>query len=219
MGYLIESAFISIVLRKGSGSMTDTFVSTIIQCAILIGIPWIAYLVFSKERIGFFGWIGLYKPTSNEWIKTAIVIFLISIIIMAVPLFLFIRLGSISEEMLSTMNLGSKGVSLEIIAIVLTKAIFQTALSEEVLFRGFIGKRIQKKFGFIWGNVVQAILFGLPHGLPFILVYKAYVFGIVFFLSAATVGFLQFYLNEKKANGSILPSLLIHSTLNIISFF
>lgn len=199
--------------------MRDVFVSTIIQCTIFIGVPWIIYLVFDKEKKGFFSWVGLYKPLSTQWIKPAVIVFFISIIIMAGPLLTFTKMGSISEEMLYSLNLQSKGFSLEIIVIVLTKAIFQTALSEEVLYRGFIGKRIEKKFGYITGNLIQAILFGLPHGLPFILVYNAYAFGITFFISAAIVGFMNFYINEKKADGSIIPSILIHSTMNIISFF
>lgn len=199
--------------------MIDTFVSIIIQCAIFIGIPWIIYIVFEKEKRGFSKWVGLYKPLSAQWIKPAIITFFISITVMAGPLLAFIKMGSISEEMLYSLNLQSKGFSLEIIIIVLAKAIIQTGLSEEILFRGFIGKRIKKKWGYITGNLIQAILFGLPHGLPFILVYKAYAFGFTFFISAAIVGFMNFYLNEKKADGSIIPSLLIHSTMNIISFF
>lgn len=94
----------------------------------------------------------------------------------------------------------------------------QTALSEEILFRGFIGKRLQKKFGFVVGNALQAILFGLPHGVPFMLVYHQYVVGVTLIICASVVGGLEFYLNEKKAGGSILPSFLIHSTVNVLSF-
>lgn len=199
--------------------MRDAFVSTIIQCSIFIGIPWIIYILFGKEKKGFFRWIGLYKPLSAQWIKPTIIVFFISIIIMGGPLLAFIKLGSISEEMLNSLNLKSMGFSLNTVVIVLTKAIFQTALSEEILFRGFIGKRVGKKLGYITGNLTQAVLFGLPHGLPLIMAYKAYVFGFTFFALAAIVGFINFYLNEKKADGSIIPSFLIHSTMNIISFF
>jgi membrane protease YdiL (CAAX protease family) len=198
--------------------MRDAFVSTIIQCSIFIGVPWIVYILFGKEKKGFFRWIGLYKPLSTQWIKPTIIVFIMSIIIMAGTLHAFIRLGGISEEMLNSLNLQSKGFSLNTVVIVLTKAIFQTALSEEILFRGFIGKRVGKKFGYITGNLTQAVLFGIPHGLPFIIAYKAFAFGFTFFASAAIVGFMNFYLNEKKADGSIIPSLLIHSTMNILSF-
>jgi len=199
--------------------MKDVFLSAAIQCMILIGIPWIFYIAFAKKKYSFFRWIGLYKPSNIEWIKPAIIVFIASVIIMAGPLFLFIKLGFISQEMLYSLNLSNNGFSFNVIIIVLTKAIFQTALSEEVLFRGFIGKRVKNKFGYITGNLFQAILFGLPHGLPFIIVYKAYLFGITFFVSATIVGFMQFYLNEKKADGSIIPSLIIHSFMNIVSFF
>lgn len=199
--------------------MIDVFISTITQCTIFIGIPWIVYLIFEKEKNGFFRWIGLYKPLSTKWIKPAIIAFFVSAIIMVGPLLAFIRMGSISEEMLNSLNLQSRGFSLETIVIVLVKAIFQTALAEEVLFRGFIGKRIRRKLGYIKGNLIQAILFGLPHGIPLILVFKAYAFGLTLFISATIVGFILFYINEKRANGSIIPSILLHSTANIISFF
>lgn len=198
--------------------MIDAFLLTVIQCAIFIGIPWIWYLIFCKEKPGFLRWIGLFKPKNNTWIKPAIIIFLVSAVLMAGPLLLFMNLGMISEEMLFALNFGNKQITFEVIIIILIKAIFQTSLSEEILFRGFIGKRFSKKFGTFYGNLIQAVLFGLPHGLPFILVYKSYVLGVTFFISAAVVGSLQFHLNEKKADGSIVPSFIVHSTMNIISF-
>jgi CAAX amino terminal protease family. len=174
-------------------------------------------MLFNKEKTGFFKWIGLYKPKNSKWLIKAILILIVSVIIMGGPIFIFETFNIIPKGMIYSLNASGKGFTAEIIAIVLIKAIFQNALSEEVFFRGFIGKRLANKFGYLSGNLIQAILFGLPHGLAFIIAYKAYVFGIVLFLTATTVGFLQFYINEKKANGSIFPSLIIHSIMNIVS--
>ena len=44
-------------------------------------------------------------------------------------------------------------------------AFLQTGLSEEILFRGFLNKRLSNRFGFAIGNTLQAILFGLVHGI------------------------------------------------------
>lgn len=52
-------------------------------------------------------------------------------------------------------------------------AFLRTALSEEILFRGFVLKAIKNKAGFYAGNTVQALIFGLLHGIPFGLVTKS----------------------------------------------
>lgn len=120
--------------------------------------------------------------------------------------------------MLFTKDLSGKRLSIDTIIIILFKAVIQTALSEEILFRGFIGKIIANKFGYLAGNIIQSILFGLPHGLPIILAYGECIFGIMLIVSAGFVGYMQFQLNEKKANGSIIPSVCINGLMNIMSF-
>jgi len=59
-------------------------------------------------------------------------------------------------------GLGSKGIIPALIY-----AFIQTALAEEIFCRGFLGKRISSKFGFIAGNIIQAFLFGLLHGVMY----------------------------------------------------
>jgi membrane protease YdiL (CAAX protease family) len=145
-------------------------------------------------------------------------VFVVSLFVMVGPLILFQHLGYITSEMLYDETLSGQGLSMSIVIIILSKAVIQTALSEEILFRGLIGKRIANKFGYLAGNIIQALIFSLPHGLPFMIIYKEYVVGIVLIASAAIVGYLQFWLNEKKADGSLVPSILLHSIMNIVSF-
>ncbi len=198
--------------------MLDALMSTLLQCTIFVGLPWICYLIFNKKREGFSTWIGLYAPKNKNWIKGAIIIFIIATVIMVGPIIIYEKLGYITNDMLYSKELSGQGISFNMIIIILMKAIFQTAFAEEVLFRGFIGKRIAKRFGYLFGNLTQGVLFGIPHGIFFILVYDNYIVGMTFIITATIVGCLQFYLNEKMANGSIVPSLVIHMTMNIISF-
>lgn len=60
-----------------------------------------------------------------------------------------------------------KGLGVGAIPAILIYAIFNTALPEEILFRGFLLKRIAERFGFVTGNIVQAVLFGVLHGALF----------------------------------------------------
>ena len=95
-------------------------------------------------------------------------------------------------------------------------AIFNTALPEEILFRGFLLKRIASKFGYMIANIIQSTIFGLLHGFMFF-----YVLGIVktivIIFFTGIIAFAMGYINEKKANGSILPSWFIHALSNIFA--
>lgn len=198
--------------------MNDVLTSTLIQISFVLILSWFFYLLFSREKNGFFNWIGLYIPKTRNWIKGSIMVFAVSLLIMVGPLILFQYLGYIIPEMLHDKTISGQGLSINILIIILLKAIIQTALSEEMFFRGLIGKRIANKFGYLAGNIIQALIFGLPHGLPFMIVYKEYVVGIVLIITAGIVGYLQFWLNEKKADGSLVPSIIIHGIMNIMSF-
>lgn len=48
---------------------------------------------------------------------------------------------------------------------ILVYAVLNTALPEEILFRGFLLKRISAKFGKNVGNFIQSLLFGIIHGV------------------------------------------------------
>lgn len=99
---------------------------------------------------------------------------------------------------------------------ILIYSIIQTGLSEELLFRGFFLKIFSNLWGLGIGSFVQALLFGLLHGvilfasLNFFLVITIIVFSTL-------AGWLMSYVNNTLGNGSILPSWFIHSSMNIIS--
>lgn len=69
---------------------------------------------------------------------------------------------------------------------ILVYGIFHTALPEELLFRGFLLKRIKSKFSFTVGSTVQAVLFGLLHGAEFmgeteiVMVFALIIFTFIF---------------------------------------
>jgi membrane protease YdiL (CAAX protease family) len=53
-------------------------------------------------------------------------------------------------------------------AIIVVVAFIQTGLAEELLFRGFMAKRLIALLGFQRGNALQALLFVAPHLLLFV---------------------------------------------------
>lgn len=89
----------------------------------------------------------------------------------------------------------------------LREAIY-TAIGEEILFRGFLGGILNRRLGFTVGNVIQAILFLLPHLLLLTISTQLWPMLILQFLSGWLFGWLC-YKSE-----SIIPSWLAHSLSN-----
>ena len=96
-------------------------------------------------------------------------------------------------------------------------AFLRTALSEELLFRGFILKRVQDIKGFAVGNIVQALLFGLMHGIPFGIVTRSISALFLLTLIPGLFGWYEGWLNEKRCGGSIVPGWMVHGCLNLLT--
>jgi len=110
------------------------------------------------------------------------------------------------------------GLSANSILLLLIIAIFKTSLSEEILFRGFITKRLIGLLGFIKGNVLQATIFGAIHTALFALITANLVFLIVIFILPTLGAYVSGYLNEKIGNGSIYPGWISHGLANVIAY-
>lgn len=138
-------------------------------------------------------------------------------IIMASIAFLFsgaLTLYAIRDIETATSDFTGLGVA-AIPAIVIYAA-FNTAFPEELLFRGFILKRLTNKFGFNIANFTQALLFGLLHGLMFYVLVGAVKTILIITLTGAIAWFMG-CINEKNSNGSIIPSWIIHTVSNLFS--
>lgn len=96
-------------------------------------------------------------------------------------------------------------------------AFVQTGLSEEIFFRGFIAKRLIHKFDYRIGNIIQSILFGLTHVLIFLSQNVDSLTLVFEGVMTAIIGYILCYINEKLAEGSILPSWIVHGISNVVS--
>ncbi len=77
-------------------------------------------------------------------------------------------------------------------------------------------KRLMAKFGFVTANVIQALIFGAIH-LTMVWGQIGIVAGAVIVIYPMIPAVAFAYLNEKKANGSILSSWIIHGTINTLT--
>lgn len=188
-------------------------ISTVLQLAALTLIPFIWWLITARKT-SFFEWIGLKKPViSGSKLKLILVIIAGAAAYIAVMFFIMSKMMGDTET--ATSQFAGKGLAA--IPSILVYAIIQTSLSEEIFFRGFLCKRLVKKFGFTAGNLMQAFLFGLLHGIPFGMVTGKWYILVLLTIIPAGIGFLQGWMNEKKAAGSIIPSWIMHALMNIMS--
>lgn len=148
--------------------------------------------------------------TKNKW-RLWLLVAMTFVAFAAASLFALHLLGNVATAVSAFAGQGASAVP-----AILSYAIVRTSLSEELLFRGFLLKRLVGKFGFTIGNITQSLLFGLIHGIAF---FRAAglqaAIGLV--ILTASIGYVMGYINERKAGGSILPSWCIHAAANVLA--
>lgn len=166
-------------------------------------------MVSSRKQQTFTQWLGLKQCYSEK----SIYIYTTSVSVV------FGILGYYILHVLKGIEISTsefEGLGFSAVPAILVYAVFNTALPEEIFFRGFLLKRLSIKFGFYTGNIIQAIIFGLLHGTMFFSLIGA-VKTIIIILFTAIIAWFMGYINEQKANGSIIPSWIIHSFSNIFA--
>lgn len=189
----------------------NQLLNAIFQVVLFSVIPLVWWFVTARKKENFFKWLGI-KKTASEDVKNLI----LSIAAIIVVCFLVGELAVWMRGDVAAAESAYKGMGLAALPSVLVYAYIQTGLSEEILFRGFLLKRLAAKFGFTVANIIQALIFGAIH-LTMVWGQVGIIAGIVIVIYPMIPAVAFAYLNEKKADGSILPSWIAHGTLNTIS--
>ncbi|MCI7100411.1 MAG: CPBP family intramembrane metalloprotease [Lachnospiraceae bacterium] len=108
------------------------------------------------------------------------------------------------------------GMGISALPTVFVYGFVRTGLSEELFFRGFLLKTISSRWGFAAGNTIQTVFFGALHGIPFGIATHNILVTIMLTLLPGAFGWYQGWLNEKRCGESIVPSWLLHGTINTI---
>ena len=186
-------------------------ISAFIQILFIILLPSIWWFVTVRRKVPFMEWIGLKAVKRDKvsylitWIIGGFLLFT------AFSIFIFPLTRSIE-----TATSAFSGMGLKALPSILIYSFLQTSLPEELLFRGFLLKRLVNHMPFVFANTIQAIAFGLLHGVLFASVVSLEVTFFIIFFTGAIAVYLGF-VNEKKAGGSILTSWIIHALANILS--
>lgn len=174
-------------------------------------IPFIWWFVTARKQVSFSQWIGLKAIPKGKERALVPWIFGVEIVFLIVGIYILSLLRGVSTGLSAF-----RGAGLQAIPAILIYALFQTSFPEELLFRGFLLKRMQGWFGFQIANLFQAVLFGLVHGVLFFQLTSVFQASIIIVFTSAVAWFIG-YINEKKADGSILPGWAIHAMANLFS--
>ena len=189
----------------------NQLLNAIIQVLLFSLVPLLWWLVTARKKVAFFDWLGLRWPknvnTRTLWG---------SIVLVMVVCFVIGEVAVWARGDVDAAESAYQGMGLGALPTVLVDAFLQTGLSEEILFRGFLLKRLMAKWGFVVANIVQALIFGALH-LTMVWGQVGFLAGMVIVIYPMIPAVLMSILNEKKADGSILPSWLVHGTLNTVS--
>lgn len=191
-----------------------------LQFLVAAAVPFVTYVVTRRRARGFFAYVGLTAPTGRSIGAAAAV----AVLFLGVMLVLF-RTGPLHDFAVAPNTVAGRlralGPSATTLAALAIYALLQTSLTEELLFRGFLAKRLIARLGFAAGNGVQALLFGLMHLLLFAGPgARAFSGGLAAAVVALTgsVGWLFGAVNERRGNGSILPSWGAHGLTNLVGY-
>lgn len=190
----------------------DILISSILQILLFSIIPFVWWLISGRKHENFLNWLGLKKMSIENKLKYSF-LFSVIIVILMIPSIVVITF-LLDESTMATSQFSGKGIS--VLFAALLYAFLQTGFSEELFFRGFLAKRLIRKFGFQLGNIIQGSLFGLMHGVLFISI-SGLLGLVVIILITSIAGYLLGWINEKYSNGSIISSWLIHGSVNMIA--
>lgn len=198
--------------------MINESIGAILQILVFTMIPFLVYLIKNKSAKGFLEYIGLKKST-----KKANYLAVVACLLFATPMLILTLTNADFKELMFDPNsitgkFRQMGFGIESLFILIIIALFKTSFAEEVLFRGFIAKRLISVAGYQKGNVIQAAIFGVIHTALFALVTSNIIFLIAIFIIPSIGAYVSVYLNEKIANGSIIPGWISHGLANILAY-
>ena len=119
-------------------------------------------------------------------------------------------LGYVAINMIPSEVLSMSGASLaSVTSVGAVFGVILRATGEEVFFRGFLCGVLVRRLGFGWGNLLQSVIFFIPHFTLLLVDSDLWPILPTQFLIGWVLGWL------RTRTGSFLPAALIHVAVNI----
>lgn len=194
--------------------MISAIVSALLQVGIVLVLGAIVYWAMKRPEGSFLRFVGLYRAPLR-----AIGIGLLAGLVLTVLILLIPGIAELASSRGTVAGDASGGeLSTSVVLGLVIAAVFKTSLSEELLFRGLIGKRLIALMGFQTGNLIQAALFGLVHLLLLLVPAATVALVLAMVLITGVSGWINGWLNERLGGGSILPGWAAHAAANLSAY-
>ena len=192
--------------------LAQSIIDSIFQLFLFSLIPFIWWFIFWRKKEKFLSWIGIKKPIIQN--KRLVFLFGCLFLVVSILSNIFLEVVETSETAVGQFQ----GMGAVALFSALLFGMIQTGAAEEILFRGFLAKRLIQRLGFTLGNILQAFLFGIMHVVLFQIAISINIFQSLLIFSIPFLTSLFFgYINEKKSDGSIIPSWLMHGIGNVLA--
>lgn len=191
-------------------SITYSAVSALVQFILLGGLPFLAYAAYQRwrhkrpfaetcKRAG----LQLGEPRYLLYSLAAAAVLVAVLVIRTPSLEPFLREGSAQS--------GFAGLGLNVwsVAMALLYGVVKTGLTEELLFRGLIAGSLSRRLSLMWANLLQALVFLLPHFAILLFAPELWALLPVVFAAGLLLGWLRI------KSGSIVGPWLLHSSGNV----
>jgi len=190
--------------------LVEVIGSALANAVVLFGVPLLIYSFYHKKRHGrSFG-----EVTERAGVRVGEVRYIGYCALLAVGIVGYVILRPPDVEALTRegsamrpfMGLGLGGAS---VFMALMYGIVKTGFCEEFLFRGLIAGSLSRRLPILWANIIQALIFLLPHLL--VLGYAPEMWPIlpVVFAGALFGGWIRI------KSGSFFGPWLLHAAANV----
>jgi len=193
--------------------LADAAQSALVNLLVFAGLPFLFYFAYQKWRhkcgFGEIAQRAGLRLGEARYIGYSLAFALAGVTILVIwppPLEPFLRPGS-PQQSFRGLGLGAA------LPMALLYGVIKTGFTEELLFRGLIAGSLSRRFSLLWANVVQALVFLIPHLL--VLRVMPQMWGIlpIIFASALFVGWVRI------KSGSIIGGWVIHASVNVAMCF
>jgi membrane protease YdiL (CAAX protease family) len=187
----------------------NALLSALLNVVVLAGIPFLLYAVWQRGRhkrpfgeIAQRAGLCLGKPRYLAHSAAFALVNTAVLVIWPPPLEPFTREGSPQHAFV--------GLTLSAaIPLALLYGVIKTGFSEELLFRGLIAGSLSRRLPLIWANLLQALIFLVPHGLVVVVMPELWLILPVIFGASLFMGWVRI------KSGSILGPWLCHAAANV----
>ena len=190
--------------------LANAAASAILNVVVLAGIPFLVYYLWHrirhKRRLGEVARRAGLQVGDPKYILYSAAFAAISVaalLLWSPPLESFTGEGSPQREFV---GLGLTGTS---IAMALLYGVVKTGFAEELLFRGLIAGSLGRRLPLVWANVLQALIFLVPHLLVLVARPELWVILPVVFAASLFLGW------ARIRSQSILGPWLVHAAANV----